>query len=86
MRIPTIVSADTNVGVFVEAILNNLSITLPSKYVLRSGDDGLSFGDLLDLWAETLSSEAEYVHVTEEETDPRGPPVAERASFQGHKQ
>lgn len=67
MRIPTIVSADTNVGVFVEAILNNLSITLPSKYVLRSGDDGLSFGDLLDLWAETLSSEAEYVHVTEEE-------------------
>ncbi|KAK0204340.1 putative hscarg dehydrogenase [Desarmillaria ectypa] len=58
--------AEINVGVFVEAILKNPAISLPSKYVLGSVDD-LSFGDFLDLWAKILGVDAEYVHLDGEE-------------------
>ncbi|KAK0492519.1 putative hscarg dehydrogenase [Armillaria luteobubalina] len=65
-RTPMMGLTEINVGVFVEAILENPTISLPSKYVLGSVDD-LSFGDLLKLWAETLDVEAEYVQVSGEE-------------------
>ncbi|KAK0191867.1 putative hscarg dehydrogenase [Armillaria mellea] len=65
-RTPMMGLTEINVGVFVEAILENPTISLPSKYVLGSVDD-TSFGDLLNLWAETLDVEAEYVQVSGEE-------------------
>lgn len=65
-RTPMMGLTEINVGVFVEAILENPTISLPSKYVLGSVDD-ISFGDLLSLWAETLHVEAEYVQVSGEE-------------------
>ncbi|KAK0452154.1 uncharacterized protein EV420DRAFT_1273889 [Desarmillaria tabescens] len=58
--------AEINVGVFVEAILEKPEISLPSKYVLGSVDN-LSFGDVLDLWAETLGVKAEYVQLDGDE-------------------
>ncbi|KAK0434218.1 putative hscarg dehydrogenase [Armillaria borealis] len=65
-RTPMMGLAEINVGIFVEAILENPAISLPSKYVLGSVDD-ISFGDLLNLWAETLDVEAEYIQVSGEE-------------------
>ncbi|KAF5554639.1 nitrogen metabolic regulation nmr [Fusarium mexicanum] len=52
----------TNVGIFVHAILEQPSKTLPGKFVLAV-TDVMSCGKLLSLWAAAKQKEAEYVMV-----------------------
>ncbi|KAF4334213.1 nitrogen metabolic regulation nmr [Fusarium beomiforme] len=54
--------ARTNVGLFVHAILEQPSKTLPGKFVLAV-TDVMSTGNLLSLWASTKKKEAEYIVV-----------------------
>ncbi|KAG4255536.1 hypothetical protein BFJ72_g15250 [Fusarium proliferatum] len=54
--------ARTNVGLFVHAILEQPTKTLPGKFVLAV-TDVMSSGKLLSLWAADKQKEAEYVMV-----------------------
>ncbi|EWZ46213.1 hypothetical protein BFJ63_vAg14823 [Fusarium oxysporum f. sp. narcissi] len=54
--------ARTNVGLFVHAILEQPTKTLPGKFVLAV-TDVMSTGKLLSLWASSKQKEAEYVMV-----------------------
>ncbi|KAM0209552.1 hypothetical protein ACHAPQ_011295 [Fusarium lateritium] len=57
--------AKTNVGLFVQAILNQPDKTLPSRFVLCATDT-MTAGELLSLWASIKGRTAEYVTIDKE--------------------
>ncbi|KAM0541548.1 hypothetical protein ACHAPJ_013196 [Fusarium lateritium] len=57
--------AKKNVGLFVQAILNQPDKTLPARFVLCATDT-MTAGELLSLWASIKGKTAEYIQIDKE--------------------
>jgi len=78
--IKAIGDAETNIGLFVKAILAEPNKTLPGKFVLAHVEETTA-GDMLQTWAKAQGKTAQYVQVDEKTFHAMWPMWAEEAGL-----